>query len=110
MAFDADVIAVGQRQLELTVGVPVERCRRVILARGGREAVEHRGDEGAQARLAGLVGAVHDDEIALGQARQLELGERAVGADADAIDPHVAASLRSASASVSSSSASSSAR
>ncbi len=68
--------------------VPVERRGRMILARRGREAVEHRGDERAQARLAGLVRAVDHDEVVVGETLELELGERAVGADADAVDLH----------------------
>ena len=102
MALDAHAPASGQHELELAVGVAVDGRRGVVLARGGREAVQHRGDERPQARLAGLVRAVDDEQVVLGEAVQLELGERPVGADANAVDPHGAASASSASASVSS--------
>ena len=110
VALDAHARAVGQGEFELAVGVAVERGGRVVLARGGREAVEHRGHERAQARLARLVRAVDDDQIVLGEPFELELGERAERADADAVDLHGAASARSDSASVSSSSLSKPAR
>ena len=97
--------AAGQDELELAVRVPVERRGRMILARRRREAVEHRRDERAQARFAGLVRAVDHDEVVVGETLELELGERAVGADADAVDLHGATSASSASATVSSSSA-----
>ena len=110
MTLHAHALATGQHELELAVGVAVGGRRGMVLARGGREAVQHRGDERPQARLAGLVRAVDDEHVLLGEALQLELGERPVGADADAVDPHGAASVSSASASVSSISPSSPAR
>ena len=110
MALDAHAAAVGQLELELSVGVAIGGRRRMVLARSRGEAVEHRGDERAQARLARLVGAVDDEQVVLGEARELEFGQRPVGADAQTVDPHGAASARSASARVSSISSSRPAR